>query len=162
MNLRETQRPLKTVRRGMADGKPDLKQLSRVQPLTVTQITLIERDLRTHTRARARTGIYVSNFIARAINHREMRLCARFFRVHVFLCACVLTLLDISDQLTGYCLSLNEHSKLLWIHWIQILMKSELKIGSIYIRKISYKITTIEGNFGISMKILYIYTSTHK
>jgi len=65
-----------------------------VQPLTVTQIALIERDLHT----RSHTGIYVSNFIARAISHREMRLCARFSRVHVFLRARVLTLPD-SDQL---------------------------------------------------------------
>lgn len=52
--------------------------MSRVQPLTVTQIALIERDLRT----RAHTGNYVSNFIVGAISYREMRLCARFSRVH--------------------------------------------------------------------------------
>lgn len=83
----------KNVRRS-GEWRVRPKQLSRVQPLTVTQIALIVCDLHT----RAHTSIYVSNFIARAINHSEMRLCARFSRVHVFLRARVLTLRD-RDQL---------------------------------------------------------------
>lgn len=52
--------------------KPE--QLSRVQPLTVTQIALIERDLHTHTHTH--TGIYVSNFIASCDQPR----CGAFMR----------------------------------------------------------------------------------
>lgn len=65
-----------------SERKARSEQLSREQPLIVTQIALIERNLPT----RAHTGIYVSNFIAQSAMVRcvyaHASLAYTYFCVH--------------------------------------------------------------------------------